>query len=235
MLNNIRKNKILKKLNKGEEISPFLFISENLELLDKKIEDFWLELLQYLWVNKLNLYKIKDNWESIKISQVKDFFSKIYSKNPEGLQIFLIENISRFTLQAANSVLKVFEEPGQRNLIFLTNKTESGVLDTILSRVQVYDLKLSLSNIQNNFYKDLILDYISGKNQNLINYFFKNKLEKPEYLDFLKALIEIVKIWELNLSSKILEELYDDINFIQTSPTSGRSIVDKWILLINSE
>jgi hypothetical protein len=40
------------------------------------------------------------------------------------------------TLQASNSLLKFFEEPGKQNIIFLSAKSESGILDTILSRVQ---------------------------------------------------------------------------------------------------
>jgi len=230
MLNNL-KNDIEKKINKGEEISPFLFISENVELLNKKVEQFWLEILKDLWINKLNLYKLEDNWETIKISQIKEFLSKIYSTNPEKVQIFIIENIWRFTLQAANSVLKIFEEPWFWNLIFLTNNSDSGILDTILSRVKLYDLKIKSSKIENNFYFDLIRGYLKWDN-NLINYFFKNKLDKQEYINFLKALIYLLKNWELNFSVKLLDELYDDINFMETNNSISRNIVDKWILLL---
>jgi len=37
-------------------------------------------------------------------------------------------------------MLKFFEEPDVTNIIFLTNTSESGILDTILSRVQTIDL-----------------------------------------------------------------------------------------------
>jgi hypothetical protein len=88
-----------------------LFISQNLELLNQKVYNFSLDLLSDLDVSKLNIYTLKDDGESIKISQIKEFLNKLNSKNPYGLQIFIIENISRFTLQASNSVLKQFEEP----------------------------------------------------------------------------------------------------------------------------
>jgi len=37
-------------------------------------------------------------------------------------------------------MLKFFEEPDVTNVIFVTNISESGILDTILSRVQTFDL-----------------------------------------------------------------------------------------------
>jgi hypothetical protein len=37
-------------------------------------------------------------------------------------------------------MLKFFEEPDITNIIFLTNASESGILDTILSRVQIIEL-----------------------------------------------------------------------------------------------
>ena len=231
MLNNIE-NKILKKIELGESLSPFLFVSENIELLNSKIYSFALELLEKLSIPKVNIFVLKDNWESIKISQIKEFLSKMNVSNPYWIQIFIIENISRFTLQAANSSLKQFEEPWKQNLIFLSNSWESQVLDTILSRVQVVDLWLKLQKNDNNFYIDMLKWYLFENNLNLLSYFYKNRLEKQEYINFLYVIINLIKTWELSLDNDLMDDLLDDIELISKNNVLPRGIIDKWILIL---
>lgn len=231
MLNNIE-NKILKKIELGESLSPFLFVSENIELLNSKIYSFALELLEKLSIPKVNIFVLKDNWESIKISQIKEFLSKMNVSNPYWIQIFIIENISRFTLQAANSSLKQFEEPWKQNLIFLSNSWESQVLDTILSRVQVVDLWLKLQKNDNNFYIDMLKWYLFENNLNLLSYFYKNRLEKQEYINFLYVIINLIKTWELSLDNDLMDDLLDDIELISKNNVLPRGSIDKWILIL---
>jgi len=231
MLNNI-KNRIIENINKGVENSPFLFMSWNLELLNQKIYNFSLDILSEYDVPKVNIFVLKDDGESIKISEIKEFLSKLNSKSSYKLQIFIIENISRLTLQASNSVLKQFEEPGEWNLIFLTNKSESWVLETILSRVSFVDLWLKQIRENYEFYSNMVLDYLNGRSLNLVSYFFKNKLEKIEYINFLKALIDLNKQQKISFSNELLDELLDDINLVANNNVNAKSVVDKWILLI---
>ena len=71
---------------------------------------------------------------------LKEFLSNSNQKPRFKFQVFFIENISRFTLKSANSCLKFFEEPKFGNIIFLSNTSEAGILDTIISRVQIVNL-----------------------------------------------------------------------------------------------
>jgi hypothetical protein len=64
------------------------------------------------------------------------------------------------TRESANSCLKFFEEPGIGNLIFLTNKSESGILDTILSRVTPIILDSQNSLLEKTFYYDMIEKFL---------------------------------------------------------------------------
>ncbi|MBT3727533.1 hypothetical protein HOG21_07985 [bacterium] len=57
----------------------------------------------------------------MKINEIKEFVLNSNSKPPFKFQIFFIENVSRLTLKASNSLLKFFEEPSSINIIFLTN------------------------------------------------------------------------------------------------------------------
>ena len=224
-------NKIIEKIKNGEELSPFLFVAKNQELLNKKVETLALNIFNYFKIPKINLIKLEDNGEKVKISEIKEFIKKSELKNPYWFQIFLIENISRFTLQAANACLKFFEEPGKQNIIFLTNSQEFWILETILSRVQIINLNkevLFSKKEENQFYFNLLDNYLKNKNSEIFAYFFRNKLEKEELIDFLENLILYAKKNFVFLD--LLEEIDEDINLIKSNNLNARGIVDKYLL-----
>ncbi|HAO14265.1 MAG TPA: hypothetical protein DDE71_01665 [Tenacibaculum sp.] len=105
------KQKIIKKVGIGEEISPFLFVGQNLELLSSDIKSLANDLFEEFSIPSVNLFVLEDNGEKIKIEEIKNFVNPSNIKTPYKFQIFFIENISRMTLQASNSCLKFFEEP----------------------------------------------------------------------------------------------------------------------------
>jgi hypothetical protein len=107
--------------------------------------------------------------------------------------------------------------------------SESSILDTILSRVQIIKLASKTQDFQNNFFVELINNYIKWDN-NLIKYFFWKKLEKQEYLDFLNTLLIFGK--NNNFQVNLLEELQEDIESVQKNNVLVRNICDKWILKI---
>jgi len=76
----------------------------------------------------------------------------------------------------------------------------------------------------------LIKSYLKEESNELIAYFFKSKLEKQEYIDFLENLI----IYSKNNLTFInyLEEINEDINSIKQNNLNAKYIVDKWILKI---
>lgn len=230
MNNKIIKN-ILNNINLKIENTPFLFVWENLELVNKKAEWYALELLKELGIPNNYLFKLEDDWENIKLEKIKSFLSKSNSKPGYIIQIFLIENFSRATASAVNSCLKIFEEPWIHNIFFLTNLSESWILDTILSRSKTINLYYKKTNIKNEFYYNLILESIEYKNsKNLISYFFKNKLEKNDYILFLDTLILFIK--EKLIFVNFLEEIFDDKSMIEKNNVLARNIVDKWVLKI---
>ena len=223
-------NNLIKKINKEEEISPFLFVSKNLEILNQEVNWFWLNLLKELNIPKLYLYSLKDNWEKIKVKEVREFIKKSESKSWYKIQIFFIENISRLTTQASNSLLKFFEEPWVWNIILCTNKWESNVLDTILSRVQTINIKSQKTDPIDNYLQNIIDKYIKNQSNELIKYMFSSKKEKDDYLSFLENLLlymmkNFSKTWFLN-------ELNQDINLIKSNNLNPKYFSDKWILKI---
>jgi DNA polymerase III delta prime subunit len=102
---------VVDKINKGEEISPFLLVGKNLEIINSQTETLAKSLLKEYDIPNVYLYILKDNNENLKIKDVKEFVLSSNIKTPYKFQIFFIENISRLTLASSNSLLKFFEEP----------------------------------------------------------------------------------------------------------------------------
>lgn len=218
---------ITKKIESGEEISPLLFVGKNLEIVNSEVENLAKSLLKKFDIPTAYFYVLMDKWEKLKVKDVKEFVWFSNTKPPYEFQIFFIENISSLTSHSANSLLKLLEEPWKENIIFLSNNSESNVLDTILSRVQIVDLSLNKRNQENTFFQNLINNYINNKNQELISYFFQNKLEKEEYLEFLENLVIYAK--KNFCFIDFLNELEEDINWIKQNNLNARFVVDKWI------
>lgn len=228
MINKKITDSIIEKLNKGDKKSPFLFIGKNSEILNSEIKTLWLELLKKFQIPSSYMYILEDNWEKIKIKDIKEFTYSSNSKPPYKFQIFFIENISRFTISAGNSLLKFFEEPDSTNLIFLTNSSESWILETILSRVHTFNIWWKQTDKKNEFYLSMIKNYINNKNPEILSYFFRNKLEKEDYISFLENLIIY---WKESLSIiNHLSEIDDDINSIKQNNVNAKYVVDKWLL-----
>lgn len=221
---------IKEQIKKGEQISPFLFLGKNKELLNSNIKNIALELLKNFEIPNNYLYIFEDNNEKIKIKEIKDFIELSNSRPAYKFQIFFIENISRLNNNSGNSLLKFFEEPWVSNLIFLTNDSESSILETILSRVQTIDLWWVIQNKRNDFYINLLKWYKQDNSLEIISYFFRNKLEKQDYINFLENLILFSK--ENNIFISFLSEIEEDINWIKNNNVNAKYIVDKWLLKI---
>lgn len=223
-------SKLNDKIKLGEEISPFLFLWKNLELTNSIIENFSKDFLKENKVSNIYFHILRDNWETIKIKEAKDFIKQAEMSVPYLFQIFFIENIWRLTLAASNSLLKFFEEPWRQNIIFLSNSSENNILDTILSRVQIVELFSSNKIKESDFFVWMIDSYISFKNDDLTSYLYRNKLEKIEYLEFLENLL----IYSKNNIKFVdfLEEINEDVNWIKQNNLNPRYITDKWLLKI---
>ncbi|MCB8816795.1 DNA polymerase III subunit [Desulfosporosinus shakirovi] len=111
---------------------------------------------------------------TIGIEQVLAWQEKAYLKHYEGdYKVSVIEQADTLTLPAANSLLKVIEEPPERTVIILCAENAEGILPTIQSRAQlVFFPNLSeetwLRGLAGMDEQEAVLAFrLSGKNQNL--------------------------------------------------------------------
>lgn len=215
-------------IKKGTIIAPFLFFGQNSELLEQQIIDISHELLANNNAPKTAFFHFSIPDKNIKIKDIKAFIEPSFSRANYGIQIFYIPDVSRLTVSSSNSLLKFLEEPAPGNIILLSSQSESGILDTILSRTHTIPLWWKQKSKEDPFYQDLINSHIQKKNQELVSYFFRNKLEKQDYVSFLENLIIYSKKHLCFIP--MLQEIEEDINAIIQNNALPRNIVDKWIL-----
>lgn len=218
------------KINKQQAISPCLFLGQNNELTNAKVHEFASQLMADHQIPKDYIYTLEDNGEKIKISEIKEFIKASNSLPGYDFQIFIIENISRLTIQSANSCLKFFEEPGKHNIILLSSQSESGILDTILSRVQNIHLGGNNKKSENTYFQSLLSQIANGDKQEAIQYFYNLKWEKQEYIDFLENIIIYAKKHFVFLD--ILENIESDLVWIKQNNVNAKYIIDKYLLTL---
>ncbi|MEK7529285.1 MAG: AAA family ATPase [Patescibacteria group bacterium] len=93
-----------------------------------------------LQVNKgahLDTIEINDDGESIKIEQTRDIIGRLNMTGQGAYKILLIKNMDRLTPEAANSLLKILEEPPPQTIFIFTTQNPQEILPTIRSRMRI--------------------------------------------------------------------------------------------------
>lgn len=103
----------------------------------------------------IDTIELKGKRESIKIDEVRKLVERLNMTRQSPYKILLIQSLERMTTEAANSFLKMLEEPPQRTIFIMTTDNVRALLPTIISRVRM--LKFAPDSYQ----------YLVGKLQEL--------------------------------------------------------------------
>ncbi|MGM7703758.1 DNA polymerase III subunit delta' [Pseudalkalibacillus sp. Hm43] len=88
--------------------------------------------------NHPDVHLVEPDGQSIKIEQVRKLQKEFsYLGLESKSKAYIIEHAERMTTQAANSLLKFLEEPGQKTVAVLLTENPQQLLDTIRSRCQI--------------------------------------------------------------------------------------------------
>lgn len=88
-----------------------------------------------------DLMRFESNGDTLKIEQMRELqTAAALSPVLGGRRIVIFEDAERLTLPAANSLLKILEEPSQSLLFILTSGSIYSLLNTIVSRCRVFHL-----------------------------------------------------------------------------------------------
>ncbi|MFZ7102173.1 MAG: DNA polymerase III subunit delta' [Peptococcaceae bacterium] len=99
--------------------------------------------------NHPDIEVIKPDGQSIKIDQVRNLKNKVYYKCYESkYKVIIFDDAHLLTIEGANSLLKVLEEPPENTIFVLVTAEPQQLPDTILSRCQQVQFKpLASQNI----------------------------------------------------------------------------------------
>lgn len=106
-------------------------------------------------------YRVLESDSSIKIDQIRDLQEQVQLSHKD-YQIWVITDVDKMTLQAANSFLKLLEEPPKRTIFLLLTNNLANVLPTIRSRCQV----LKFSRLANGEVEQLLRSKLSLDSSN---------------------------------------------------------------------
>ena len=84
--------------------------------------------------------KMPDPAGSIGVERIRELYGSARSREPLT-RIIIVEDAHAMTAQAQNAFLKLLEEPAENTHFILTAHTRQGLLSTILSRVQTFELR----------------------------------------------------------------------------------------------
>lgn len=95
--------------------------------------------------NHPDIYYIKSNGDQIKVDVIRELLKKIYLTSHGGkARIVIIEPLEALNKSAANALLKVLEEPPIGVYFITTANQLEWVTPTLRSRLQVFNLSLTL-------------------------------------------------------------------------------------------
>lgn len=93
--------------------------------------------------------------ESIKIENIRKIIERLNMTRQSRYKLLIIQSVERMTLEAANSFLKILEEPPPQTIFLLTTNNLHRILNTILSRVRIIKFRHSSYNYISSKLKEL--------------------------------------------------------------------------------
>lgn len=156
----------------------------------------------------------EDDGESIKIETVRKILERLSMTRQSQYKVLLIQSLERMTTEAANSFLKMLEEPPERTIFIMTTDNIRLILPTILSRVRV----VKFNSVSQSYLKEkLISMYPESEAETLetVTMLSLGKTGKAVHLmEHPESLAEYLKIY------------HDIQNFL-----TYRSVVDRFIYI----
>jgi len=210
MLENIighKKNiELLLKLKEKEKL-PSNLIFEGFEGIGKKLVAK--SLFSFQEVSQKDFFLIgEDSYP--KISDVRNLIFSLSKKSIKKYKVAILDNAENITLEAANALLKIFEEPPSNSFIILITTSSNKLTKTLVSRAKIFKFsplsKKEIKEFAKNQKIDLkkypeLLDFSRGRPGHLL------RIYKYKLVDISKALLNYIKNRELKNYFLLTEKL----------------------------
>lgn len=150
---------------------------------------------ELLEVNLADYFLI--NEEPIRIESVRQLIHWINLKpHSSKYKLAVIKDAENLTLEAANSLLKVLEEPPNHSIIILKANKKDRILPTIISRCQI------LRTENNNTSMVIPDNYITPKELAGLDFF--SRFQYVQKITESAELLKIIHLWEKYYREKLL-------------------------------
>jgi hypothetical protein len=216
--------KLLRKKIQSQEVGPaYLLISADSEILKSQV-DYFVDINQVKPEEKIELFPAdKKNGEIIigQIRQLKDQLSRL---STTGSRMVVIYSVEKINTEAANSFLKLLEEPPANTTIILLSATAQ-ILPTIASRCQKYyfpSFKIEFKEFDADFIKTLQVKSLkelfslaekTAKEQkagvlieDMLVYYSEQFKKDQKYLKMVEQLQQGLKRYQKNINARLILE-----------------------------
>ncbi|MBF0714455.1 DNA polymerase III subunit delta' [Gemella sp. GH3] len=166
-------------------------------------------------INKNNYidFLIFGEKESIKKQDIINLKQELSVKAVVNKKIYWLKNIDNVTKQAANSLLKILEEPEDNIIAILTTTNVMAIMDTLISRCQVInvtgsvndDLDESISEMKV-FIREFLRKYKTNKNLAAIDLLekLKNKEDIEKFFKLMLFYLDRLRVNDNNIIKDML-------------------------------
>lgn len=113
----------------------------------------------------IDTVEMRDNRESIKIEDARNIIERSHMTGQSNYKVFLIQSVERMTIEAANSFLKILEEPPKRTLFILTTNNVRALLPTVVSRARI----IHFGNVSARYLREKLAEMYPDCDKDLIN------------------------------------------------------------------
>lgn len=168
---------------------------ENLKTLDSQIEK----------ENHTDTFFWRDNGESIKVEEVREMIGTLNMGFESNYRIWLVQGAGRFTMGAANALLKTLEEPIENVVFIFTAEHITDLPSTIVSRMRL----VYFQNIPLDVLKDDLKKHLPEVSEEKIDTAIRYSLGKPGWA--LRLLSDPREFEEERNRYQRLEKLFSDM------------------------
>ena len=137
----------------------FFFDRKNYDSNSRQIIDknsTYLQLVENIFPNII--YLNGSDYKNAKIENIRELKKQLLKSSMSNKKRFVIlDDVECFNNNSLNALLKIIEEPSEKNYFILINNNSKPILETIKSRC--LEVKIILSNIDKEKIKTSLLDY----------------------------------------------------------------------------
>ena len=137
----------------------FFFDKKNYDLNSRQIIDknfIYFQFLENTFPNIIYLNGL--DYKNAKIENIRELKNQLLKSSLSDKKRFIIlDDVESFNNNSLNALLKIIEEPSEKNYFILINNNSKPILETIKSRC--LEVKIILSNTDKEKIKTSLLDY----------------------------------------------------------------------------